>query len=515
VVVASSDKAYGEQDELPYTEAAPLLARHPYDASKACTDILALTYHHTYRLPVCVTRCGNFFGGGDLNWNRLVPGTVRSVLRGQRPVLRSDGSYIRDYFYVRDGALAYLHLAECMSRRPEVVGQAFNFSNEIQVSVLDMVRRILRLMGSGLEPDVRGGAQHEIKHQYLSADKAMACGRSAMRVTGRRVLITGAAGFLGASLARKCIADGHDVHLLLRQGSARWRLAGLEGRYTAHEADLCDGPVVARAVAASRPEVVYHLAAHGTHHSQRDRGLILASNVLGTAHLLEALEGHAYRAFVHAGSSSEYGHKSGPIAEGDVLEPRSTYGVAKAAATLLCQAEAARGRPAVTVRIFSAYGPWEDPRRLVSYVMGCCLHREPARVTAGSQPRDFIYADDVLALLERAAECPAARGQILHAGTGRQYTVREVVETVLALCGNGVTARWGAEDARPDEPASWVASIERTTALTGWSPSLSLEDGIRRMWAWFIKEEGHARADRGVQAGGPGHLLPAQARDAA
>jgi CDP-glucose 4,6-dehydratase len=172
VIVASSDKAYGEQSVLPYTEDAPLEGRNPYDASKSCADILALTYHHSYGLPVCVTRCGNFYGGGDLNWNRLVPGTIRSVFRGQCPVIRSDGSYIRDYFYVKDGAAAYLHLAECMARQPEVLGQAFNFSTEIQVSVLDMTHRILRLMRSCLQPDVRGEASHEIKHQYLSAAKA-------------------------------------------------------------------------------------------------------------------------------------------------------------------------------------------------------------------------------------------------------------------------------------------------------------------------------------------------------
>jgi CDP-glucose 4,6-dehydratase len=172
VIVASSDKAYGDQSTLPYTEDAPLQGRHPYDASKSCTDILALTYHQTYRMPVCVTRCGNFFGGGDLNWNRIVPGTIRSVLRGERPLIRSDGSYIRDYFYVKDGAAAYLHLAECMARQPEVVGHAFNFSTEIQVTVLQMVDRILRLMKSDLKPDVRDEARHEIKHQYLSAAKA-------------------------------------------------------------------------------------------------------------------------------------------------------------------------------------------------------------------------------------------------------------------------------------------------------------------------------------------------------
>jgi CDP-glucose 4,6-dehydratase len=174
VVVASSDKAYGDQEVLPYIEEAPLQGRHPYDASKSCTDLLALTYAHAFGQPVCVTRCGNFYGGGDLNFNRIVPGTIRSALRGERPVIRSDGTYIRDYFYVKDGAAAYLHLAECMARQPEVLGQAFNFSTEIQVTALEMVQRILRLMASPLEPIILGEATNEIKHQYLSAGKARA-----------------------------------------------------------------------------------------------------------------------------------------------------------------------------------------------------------------------------------------------------------------------------------------------------------------------------------------------------
>ena len=172
VIVASSDKAYGDQEVLPYLEDAPLQGRHPYDASKSCTDILSLTYHNTYRLPVCVTRCGNFYGGGDLNFNRLIPGTIRSIVRGQRPIIRSDGTFIRDYFYVEDGAAAYLHLAECMANQPEVLGHAFNFSTEIQVSVLEMIQKILNLMDAKVKPDVRCEATHEIKHQYLSAQKA-------------------------------------------------------------------------------------------------------------------------------------------------------------------------------------------------------------------------------------------------------------------------------------------------------------------------------------------------------
>src|SRR5215472_4208090 len=172
IVVASSDKAYGDQDFLPYSEDAPLQGRHPYDVSKSCADLIAQTYAHTYGLPVAVTRCGNFYGGGDLNWNRIVPGTIRAVLRGERPVIRSDGKFIRDYFYVEDGAAAYMHLAEQMAQKPQLAGHAFNFSNEIQVDVLELVRNILSAMGSKLEPDVRNEASHEIRHQYLNAAKA-------------------------------------------------------------------------------------------------------------------------------------------------------------------------------------------------------------------------------------------------------------------------------------------------------------------------------------------------------
>jgi len=172
IVVASSDKAYGDHDVLPYEEDAPLQGRHPYDVSKSCADLIAQTYGSTYGLPVAITRCGNFYGGGDLNWNRIVPGTIRSVLRGQRPVIRSDGQFVRDYFYAEDGALANMVLAERLAQNPDLQGHAFNFSNEIQVTVLELVERLLTLMDSDLEPEVRNEASNEIRHQYLSAAKA-------------------------------------------------------------------------------------------------------------------------------------------------------------------------------------------------------------------------------------------------------------------------------------------------------------------------------------------------------
>lgn len=172
IVMASSDKAYGEHTTLPYTEVTPLEGRHPYDVSKSCADLIAQSYAQTYGLPVVITRCGNFYGGGDLNWNRIIPGTIRSVLRGQRPIVRSDGNYVRDYFYVEDGAAAYVLLAERLASDPELRGEAFNFSNETSITVIELVERILNLMGSTLSPEIRNETNNEIREQYLNAQKA-------------------------------------------------------------------------------------------------------------------------------------------------------------------------------------------------------------------------------------------------------------------------------------------------------------------------------------------------------
>ncbi len=172
IVAASSDKAYGDQDILPYDENTPLQGQHPYDVSKSAADLIAKTYAVSYGLPVAITRCGNFYGGGDLNWNRIVPGTIRSVLRGQPPVIRSDGNFVRDYFYVEDGAAAYMLLAEKLAAQPELAGEGFNFSYGNQLTVLELTRRILSLMGSDLEPDIRNEASNEIRKQFLNADKA-------------------------------------------------------------------------------------------------------------------------------------------------------------------------------------------------------------------------------------------------------------------------------------------------------------------------------------------------------
>ena len=171
IIVASSDKAYGSHKILPYTEEMPLLGAHPYDVSKSCADLIASAYHVSYGLPVCITRCANLYGGGDLNFNRLIPGVIRSVLFGESPVLRSDGRYTRDFLYVEDAAQALLILGEAMDN-PKIKGNAFNFSNENQMTVLQIAQLILKRMHTNLQLTILNDSPNEIMRQYLSSQKA-------------------------------------------------------------------------------------------------------------------------------------------------------------------------------------------------------------------------------------------------------------------------------------------------------------------------------------------------------
>jgi CDP-glucose 4,6-dehydratase len=187
VVVASSDKAYGDGPSLPYTEDMPANGRHPYDVSKSCTDLIALSYAHTYDLPVTLARCGNIYGGGDLNWSRIVPGTIRSLWLGERPIIRSNGLFTRDYIFVDDVVDGYLALAE-QGDRKGVLGEAFNFSPESRVSVIEITKALQRAMGrTDLEPVILDQVRAEIRDQYLDSTKA----RQVLGWTARHTLAQG------------------------------------------------------------------------------------------------------------------------------------------------------------------------------------------------------------------------------------------------------------------------------------------------------------------------------------
>ena len=169
IIVASSDKAYGDSDRLPYTEDMPLKGSNLYDVSKVCTDMIAASYQRTYGMPLAISRCGNIYGGGDLNFNRIVPGTIRSILNNEQPLIRSDGTPIRDYLYIKDAVSAFLALGE---KAGSVSGEAFNFGTGRRLSVIEMVKKITGIMGSTLEPKILNEAKNEIDRQYLSSKKA-------------------------------------------------------------------------------------------------------------------------------------------------------------------------------------------------------------------------------------------------------------------------------------------------------------------------------------------------------
>src|SRR3989338_2714078 len=171
IIISTSDKAYGDSEKLPYTEQTSLNGKHPYDASKSCCDIISQAYAHTYKMPVGIARCGNIYGGGDLNFNRIIPGTIKSILAGEEPVIRSDGSFVRDYFYVEDAVDAFLSLGRQLDSK-EIRGEAFNFSPEQPVSVIELVQKIIKINGSSLKPKILNEAKNEIKEQYLDCNKA-------------------------------------------------------------------------------------------------------------------------------------------------------------------------------------------------------------------------------------------------------------------------------------------------------------------------------------------------------
>ena len=173
IVLASSDQVYGSQATLPFHEGLPLNGLYPYDVSKVCADLIGRSYAQTYDLPVVVTRCANFYGGGDLNWSRIIPGTIRSVLQGERPIIRSDGRFLRDYMYVKDAVRGHLMAAEALSKDRNIYGEAFNFGCEQPVSALDMVQRIIaHSPHKTIEPKILNTTQNEVPTKYLAAEKA-------------------------------------------------------------------------------------------------------------------------------------------------------------------------------------------------------------------------------------------------------------------------------------------------------------------------------------------------------
>jgi nucleoside-diphosphate-sugar epimerase len=305
---------------------------------------------------------------------------------------------------------------------------------------------------------------------------------------GQRVLITGITGFIGANLARALVAGGARVHGVVRPAASLWRLADIAADLTLHVADLNDGPALRTAMLAARPEYVLHLAfPHGHPSDAATRGSMLASGVLGTANLLEALRQAEFGRLVHVGSSLEYGPRRRPMRESDTLRPVTFRGVAKAAATLLCQQFATEpGHPVVMLRPFSVYGPWESAHRLVPTAVRAALWGEAMDLTQLGVRHDAVHVLDVVDASLLALAAPKAVGQVINVGSGEQVTNEAIVEAVQRSTGRPIRVRVGAFPPRPPDTTCWVADIRKARILLGWQPTLSLLDGIQQTVAWFL-----------------------------
>jgi UDP-glucose 4-epimerase len=301
----------------------------------------------------------------------------------------------------------------------------------------------------------------------------------------KRVLVTGGSGFVGANLVRRLLGDGHDVHLLLRPGRDLWRLKEVQDHLEVHEADLGDAEAVGRVLGAVRPAWIFHLAAHGAYPTQTDTLTIVQTNLVGTANLLDAAAAVGVEAFVNSGSSSEYGYKDHAPTEDEWLEPNSTYAVAKAAATLYCRQLARRtGLAVTTLRLYSVYGPFEEPTRLVPRLIAEGLQGRFPPLVSPSVARDYVHVEDVTSAYLRTAEAGREPGAVYNVGTGVQTTLAEIVGCVRRLLKIDAEPEWGTMAERSWDTDVWVANPARIRRELGWIPTLDLEQGLAKTMAW-------------------------------
>jgi UDP-glucose 4-epimerase len=323
----------------------------------------------------------------------------------------------------------------------------------------------------GAEDRARGG-----KARVRGAE-----GRVRSGETGVRALVTGAGGFVGANLVCRLLADGHEVHAVCRPSGNRGRLRNLDG-VTVHEANLTAPGTAGTLVSDVAPDWIFHLAAHGAYSWEDDAQRICEANLYATIGLADAAEHHGVRAFVHAGSSSEYGFKDHPAEEDERPDPNSTYAVAKAAATMYCSHRAREGElPAVTLRLYSVYGALEDPRRLVAKLLTEGLQGCLPPLVSPDTARDFVYVEDVCdAFLLAASGARGAAGGIYNVGSGRETSIGELVDHVRALLDIPEVPRWGTHAPRKWDSNIWCAGTTKTARDLGWSARTSVEDGLRR-----------------------------------
>jgi nucleoside-diphosphate-sugar epimerase len=302
-----------------------------------------------------------------------------------------------------------------------------------------------------------------------------------------KVLITGIAGFIGANLARTLLAEGAEVHGIVRSSSDLWRLEEIQEDIHLHTADMNDRASVHGVITKVRPADIYHMAVYGAYPSiQIEPEKILQTSIFSTLFVLDAAREAGVDMVVNAGTSSEYGTKDHPMNENEIIVPNSYYAVGKAAQTHLAQYTASHGGPrSVTLRFFSVYGPFEGPSRFVPNAVKNALRGTDVPVSDPSIGRDFIYISDAIDACLKAARMPELSGEVINVGTGKQQTLGDVFNAVIKETGSSSKMAVGAAKKREFDTSIWVADASKMKETLMSDPKVSLAKGIAHMVKWF------------------------------
>lgn len=300
--------------------------------------------------------------------------------------------------------------------------------------------------------------------------------------------MTGASGFVGSILARRLIDRHKKVHVILQKHSNLWRINTILDKVKIHISDLSKVSDLIKIMKETKPNIIYHLATNGAYSYQKDADQIINTNILGTWNLLKASSSIDYDLFVNTGSSSEYGFKKSAMRETDIVEPASYYAVTKCTQTLLCSHFAKlEKKPIVTLRPFSVYGPYEEPRRFIPTLMKSLYFGLKMKLVDPNIARDQVYVDDVADAYLKTEELKRNSGECFNIGTGIQSTIKDIVDMTVKVSGKTTKFYWGHMKNRQWDSNSWVADISKARLLLKWNPKTSLEEGLKKTWDWFQK----------------------------